>query len=159
MSKAIQFRNRNNEKVYPCPYFPVGFIYLSTTSIDPSTYFGGTWEQIKDRFLLSCGSTYSAGSTGGAKSVSYTPKGTNAGTALTVAQMPKHRHSLDMNDDTVASGSSYARPRNSGATGTVGYQTSYSGEGATHTHTFTGTVATINTMPPYLAVYVWKRVS
>lgn len=77
----------------------------------------------------------------------------------TVAQMPKHRHSLDMNDDTVASGSSYARPRNSGATGTVGYQTSYSGEGATHTHTFTGTAATINTMPPYLAVYVWKRVS
>lgn len=64
-SKAIRFKNKNNDYIYPCPYFPVGSIYISTISTNPSTYFGGKWEQIKDRFLLSAGNTYKAGNTGG----------------------------------------------------------------------------------------------
>lgn len=41
--------------------------------------------------------------------------------------------------------------------------TEQSGGGSTHTHTFIGTAVTssaasnTNNMPPYLAVYVWKR--
>ena len=35
--------------------YPVGSIYMSTNSTNPSTLFGGTWKQIKDRFLLACG--------------------------------------------------------------------------------------------------------
>ena len=31
------------------------------------------------------------------------------------------------------------------------------GSGRGHTHGFSGTKATIKTMPPYLTVYVWKR--
>ena len=45
--------------------YPIGSIYISTSPTNPSTLFGGTWTQIEDRFLLSAGSTYSAGSTGG----------------------------------------------------------------------------------------------
>lgn len=45
--------------------YPVGSIYMSMNSTNPSTLFGGTWEQIKDRFLLSAGDSYSVGSTGG----------------------------------------------------------------------------------------------
>ena len=81
MSKAIQLKNRSGEKVYPCPYYPVGSIYLSVNSTNPGTIFGGSWEQIKDRFLLACGSTYSNGSTGGES----THK-------LTVDEMPSHNH-------------------------------------------------------------------
>lgn len=45
--------------------YPVGSIYTSTVDIDPNTKFGGTWERIKDRFLLAAGDSYAAGSTGG----------------------------------------------------------------------------------------------
>ena len=44
---------------------PVGSIYISENSTSPATLFGGTWERVKDRFLLAAGDTYSAGSTGG----------------------------------------------------------------------------------------------
>ena len=46
--------------------WPVGSIYLSTQSTDPSTFLGGTWSRIQGRFLLGASSTYPAGSTGGA---------------------------------------------------------------------------------------------
>ena len=45
--------------------YPVGSIYMSVNNTSPSTLFGGTWEQIKDTFLLSAGNTYTAGNTGG----------------------------------------------------------------------------------------------
>ena len=32
--------------------YPVGSIYMSVSNTSPETLFGGTWEQIKDRFLL-----------------------------------------------------------------------------------------------------------
>lgn len=53
MSKSVQFTDNNNEKVYPCPYFPIGFITLTVVNINPSKWFGGTWEQIaKGRTLV-----------------------------------------------------------------------------------------------------------
>jgi hypothetical protein len=45
--------------------YPVGATYISANSTDPGTLFGGTWMQIKDKFLLSAGDTYTAGNTGG----------------------------------------------------------------------------------------------
>lgn len=45
--------------------YPVGSIYMSVNSTSPSSFIGGTWVQIKDTFLLACGSTYSNGKTGG----------------------------------------------------------------------------------------------
>lgn len=68
--------------------YPVGSIYLSTSSTNPGTLFGGTWNQIKDKFLLACGSTYDAGSSGGAAAHVHS---TNNHT-LTIAEMPKHGH-------------------------------------------------------------------
>lgn len=43
MSKGIRFRNKNNEYIYPCPYMPVGAVYKSTSSTNPTNFFGGTW--------------------------------------------------------------------------------------------------------------------
>jgi len=63
--------------------YPVGAIYMSVNSTSPATLFGGTWTQLKDRFLLGAGDTYSNGSTGGAATVT-----------LTTQNMPSHNHSL-----------------------------------------------------------------
>lgn len=43
MSKGIVFRNNRNEKIYPCPFMPIGAIYKSISNTNPSTYFGGNW--------------------------------------------------------------------------------------------------------------------
>lgn len=49
--------------------YPVGAVYLSTNAIVPDSYLGGTWERIKDRFLVGAGNTYSAGVAGEIKTI------------------------------------------------------------------------------------------
>lgn len=64
--------------------YPVGSIYISTASTNPSTFLGGTWSRVSGEvFLMAAGSTYSAGTTGGA--VSHT---------LDVANLPSHNHTF-----------------------------------------------------------------
>jgi len=140
--------------------YPIGSIYMSINNTNPSTLFGGTWEQIEDRFLLSASSNHPAGITGGSETVTLTineiPSHTHSGTT---AGAGAHSHILGGNTSSVASGSSYARPRgySSGVTETT-YDTNVAGA---HTHTFStnsvGGNQSHNNMPPYLAVYMWKR--
>lgn len=44
---------------------PVGSLYWSSNATDPTSLFGGSWERIKDKFILAAGDSYSQGSTGG----------------------------------------------------------------------------------------------
>lgn len=74
--------------------YPVGSLYWSANSTNPSTLFGGTWVQIKDRFVLACGDTYkTVGATGGASSVT-----------LSVDNMPSHNHSMSHTHNYTPSG-------------------------------------------------------
>lgn len=113
--------------------YPIGSIYTSVNSINPHELFGGTWEQIKDKFLLSAGDTYSAGSTGG-----------EATHTLTINELPEHNHAIYI--DEPGTGGKW------GPTGSVQQSTSK--------FTSTGNAGVNqphNNMPPYLAVYMWKR--
>ena len=72
--------------------YPVGSIYMSVNAASPATLFGGTWERITGRFLLSAtdngssGASQAAGNTGGEATVT-----------LTAAQsgVPAHAHGLN----------------------------------------------------------------
>ena len=123
--------------------YPVGSIYLSVNNTNPSTLFGGVWQQIKDTFLLAAGDTYTAGSTGG-----------EATHTLTKQEMPAHDHKGPARYDNdyvdnfpVASTGSY--PQAIGAVPTA----------SSHTLTLTsnGGGQAHNNMPPYLTVYMWQR--
>lgn len=61
--------------------YPVGSIYISASSTDPSELFGGTWVRLEDMFLLAASSRHAAGSMGGEETH-----------LLTAAEMPKHTH-------------------------------------------------------------------
>ncbi len=80
--------------------YPVGSIYISTASTNPSTFLGGTWEAYgKGQTLVGIDSSQTefntSGKTGGVKSVSYTPTGTVGSTTLTLNQIPSHSHNYD----------------------------------------------------------------
>ncbi len=180
--------------------YPVGSIYISMNSANPSTLFGGTWERIKDTFILASGDSYAAGSTGG-----------EATHTLTLAEIPSHAHTQQ---GTFTSGTQSANHTHDFTTGKAGvhshrvaivhtgaenagygielrngykdrimvstspsngYYTEAAGEhthsGTTgnnksnHTHNVTisgntknaGSGLAHNNMPPYIAVYMWKR--
>ena len=127
--------------------YPVGSIYMSVNATNPAELFGGTWEQIKDRFLLAAGDTHAAGSTGGEEQHK-----------LTISELPPHSHAvaplgakggtngnLVINDKYGAM--SGADTLNlSGGNAFYARNTSIVGEGQAH-----------NNMPPYLTIYMWKR--
>lgn len=143
--------------------YPVGTVYISTTPTSPASLFGGTWEQLKDRFLVGAGNSYSVNGTGGASSVSFTPSGSNTGTALNIYQMPSHSHGFVLNiqhsDGATTSGEAMTTKLQVGGRARYNGNTYSTGNGQPHTHTFVGTTQTVSTIPPYLAVYMWKRVS
>ena len=116
--------------------YPVGSIYMSVNSTSPATRFGGTWEQLEDRFLLGAGTTYTAGDTGG-----------EAEHTLTIDEMPSHNHPYAYNGQLSNTGTQSVRlvayDRQNAYTGTPdGYR------GGDQPH---------NNMPPYIVVYMWKR--
>lgn len=116
--------------------WPIGSIYLSVNSTNPGTLFGGTWQRIQDVFLLAAGSTYSAGSTGG-----------EATHTLTVDEMPSHNHTASIPyNKSAAPAQSGPNAWRDGDGYKLSATTNSVGGGAAH-----------NNMPPYLAVYAWKR--
>lgn len=132
---------------------PVGSVYMSTDGTSPQTLFGGKWESISDKFLLCAGNTYAAGSTGGAATVT-----------LQLEHMPSHEGHLYGNDSfygTNAGEDTYFanyyseafskhstnRPFVLRAGNEIAMRGYNKGGGQAH-----------NNMPPYVAVYCWKRV-
>lgn len=145
--------------------YPVGSIYITTDTVDPAVRFGGTWEQLKQKFLIAAddeSENYKNQATGGAFSRNYTPSGTVGGHALTVNEIPSHNHGVSIYGYSTASG--YIEESGTGVLSDyvndpVAGNTDNRGGGAAHNHGFTGTQSTIDTTPPYLAVYMWKRIA
>lgn len=119
----------------------IGEIYITISNENPSLKFGGVWEQIKDVFLLASGDIYSVGSIGG-----------EANHTLTIEEMPSHTHTYKRH----AFNNYDTDPETGEDVYGVSNKTLNAHEGTTG---LTGGGQPHNNMPPYLAVYVWKRVS
>ena len=127
--------------------YPVGSIYYTNNAnFSPNVSFNGTWEQIKDRFLLAAGDTYVGGTSGGSATVTlqntHLPVLTGtlphiAGDESSVSGICTH----------ISGGSSYREGTQSSTSITTKHQIKIGG-GTAHEN-----------MPPYIVVYVWKRVS
>ncbi len=159
----------------PLDAYPVGAFYISAVQTSPAQLFGGNWERITGQFLLGTDTTennlgtYSAGSTGGSERVT-----------LSAAQMPAHTHGsksligytsgrpLSNKTSGIFSGSHgiVSIPRSSGTfTGGINFTGIDATKGwdihvdASHEHNSVGGGESHDNMPPYLAVYMWKRVA
>lgn len=119
---------------------PIGSIYMSLDPTDPALLFGGTWEQIQGRFLLAASDEYEAGSIGG-----------EANHKLTVNELPSHSHNYTqfIYHNGIPSGYTDAYLTGMGRAFSI----------ATSATTAVGGSVAHNNMPPYLAVYMWKRVA
>lgn len=116
---------------------PVGSIYQSTDPTSPADLFGGTWEQIKDVFLLAAGDAHAAGSTGGEEEH-----------ILTAAEMANHTHGYDYTGQSITEGVNAIRLYKAASTQYNAYTGKATSNCGGQAH---------NNMPPYLAVYTWRR--
>ena len=154
--------------------YPVGSIYMSVSNTNPGTLFGGTWAawgsgKVPVGVNTSDSDFNTVEKTGGDKSHSYTPAGTNSGGAvqnhtLTVSEIPSHSHNAPYGT-LIYDGEGYYQSGNIEPVMTpAGSYTpcSNTGGGGAHNHgftqpTFTGTAATMNHLQPYITCYMWKR--
>lgn len=165
--------------------YPVGSIYMNVTNLNPATVFGGTWEEIQGRFLLGRSAAHQVGQQAGAETVTLTvaqmPAHTHTG--------PSHTHSTPNHTHTATCGSAGAHThtverKKVAATGTAKYAaqagaTHNTSSAGAHTHTITiasggggttgaagtgntgsaGSGQAVNIMPPFLSVFMWKRIA
>lgn len=126
--------------------FPIGSIYFTASAVNPSTSIGGTWQRYAQGKCLFSVDDFSFETTGGVKEV-----------VLTEAQMPSHSHTLDDFVRAVqTNGAIYHNdfqkvPKPIGIT-TLANTTDTAGG-------LNGTTQPFNNMPPYIAIYCWKRTS
>ena len=180
--------------------YPVGSIYMSTSSTSPAELFGGTWESLKDRFLVGAGNSYAVNATGGSSSHVHT----TGGHTLTENEIPKHTHgekgghdhtrgTMDVTGNLYGvefdptkgqsgdgafsvggeieywnkNGSSVKiiSTRNVSFKASNGWYTGVTSWEGRHTHNSVGAdgahshgdTGSSSSLPPYLAVYMWKR--
>ena len=149
--------------------YPVNSIYMSVSSTSPASLFGGTWEEIQGRFLLGRNSTWTNGSTGGSATACASHTHSIPALSGTAAGAGGHNHTCHL---TTISGpnASYFRVSGSGNVdwGPTTWVGGFTNTVGNHTHSVTtsastsggaSAAATNGNMPPYLAVYIWKRKS
>lgn len=136
---------------------PVGKLWGSDDPTSPASIVGGTWERIKDRFILAAGDTYAAGSTGGEaththdyaliynalygsivgidenliRSFDYATSTYKTSQVIAYTDVKKNNGTGDNYEDALR----ISLMRNDAKTNTA------------------------STMPPYVTMYVWKRIA
>ncbi|MGP1419698.1 MAG: phage baseplate protein [Sphaerochaetaceae bacterium] len=138
--------------------YPVGAVYLSVSSTSPASLFGGTWEPLSGRFLMGAGAGYDAGAIGGSAdavvvSHGHTFAGVNrTGTASGFPAYPASSGSGVLSIARISS----INGRGGSLLPTWSINFSMTPEGSISA---SGESGAGKNMPPYLAVYMWKRIA
>lgn len=108
--------------------YPVGAVYISFVSTSPASLFGGTWQRLKDTFLLANGDSYAANTTGG-----------SATKSISVNNLPAHNHTVNSagahtHTATTANNGAHNHTASTGGAGGHTHSASTSTDG-NHSHT------------------------
>ena len=142
-TSILNLTNKENSNNVFLKTYPVGSIYISTSSTNPSTIYGGTWERYgQGKTLVGLNESESEFSTvnkiGGEKTHT-----------LTISEMPRHTHSLYMNSGTDDLSRGFWLVQDAVPVSTSRANiTEYEGWSQPH-----------NNLQPYITVYMWKRIS
>lgn len=125
--------------------YPIGSVYLSIDSINPTSTIGGSWSRISEgRFIVGVGTDTDSNNL----SRSF-QSGENSGEyshRLTVAEMPSHTHNT------------YGTPTLDDDGGT-GDPNEYNVHSILYPSQPTGGDQPHNNVPPSFALYIWKRIA
>lgn len=122
--------------------FPIGSYFCAETATNPSVLLGfGTWEQLKDRMLIGVGDIFPLSQVGG--EINHT---------LTNAEMPSHTHNFVVPPRLFAE-------RNINSNSIICTNSNDSANNMTYATESAGGNVAHNNMPPYKAVYIWKRIA
>jgi hypothetical protein len=137
-----------NDKKYltahDCPY-AVGDIFITTNTTLPSNRWSGTtWKKIEDKMLIGASSTYPVNTTGG-----------EAKHTLTINEMPSHTHGTSIS----RVNSTWGMLKNDSAGNTVSVRGEAIAKSSSLSTDATGGAQPHNNLPPYIAVYMWIRMS
>jgi hypothetical protein len=154
-------------------YGSTGTIPSGWSPCDGGTYNTFITPDLRNRFVVGAGSSFTQGSTGGSSGTttgSTDPSGqiSIAGHTLSVAEIPSHAHNIYSASE--FSGSSFSFPNYAGATGGAFTNTNpgaggaliqNTGGGGSHTHGLTGNLAHTHSynLPPYYALVYIMRTS
>lgn len=125
---------------------PVGKLWGSDDPTSPASIVGGTWERIRDRFILAAGDTYAAGSTGGKENVT-----------LSNRNLPKDMGQIRVitwkDSKSYATGIVSVRAEHTDKTMSNGQDC------GSYIWSFGGSGEKISILPPYATAYIWKRIA
>ena len=126
--------------------YPVGSLYMSTEATSPASLFGGTWERVKDTFIMAAGDTYAAGST--------------ASVSLSASQIPGFDMQIYMDGNfsypmVCANGERYTGVSIPNVTGS----NSGKGQQVIKANRVNNDIQAVPTLPPYAVFYAWKRIA
>ena len=130
---------------------PVGKLWTSDDPTSPASIVGGTWERIEGKFIMGASDTYPAGATGGEESVKLTRKNipvlsTRKGVAaVDTVGKAMHIHQWEW---------IYAATQVTNSDGYNSYSAQWTDVGTDDVD-----MQNVNNMPPYIAVYIWRRVA
>lgn len=140
--------------------YPIGSIYMSFNSTEPSILFGGTQERIKDRFVLAAGDSYTAGATGGETTHEH-----NWGLRYNLFYGGFMGRDNEVLRGLKYSGTSIADTVEGVNTGDSKAMVSNTGVGSDYTtdtrnsagYNLISNTSSASSMPPYLVAYMWYR--